>query len=486
MSALTKLRGLQSLRIQDTDIPLRAYLAAPTELCRGVIHGVEANTPPEELAANLISTGASIISARMMGRTETALITFAGSPTPRYVIYHNTEFRCYPQKPKAQFCSRCHKHRPPSGRLSPCLHQPCSAQPCSGISPAWQRIKQHDCVPKCRLCRGSSQPALRPSVLYTHGCRRTIGRRAYQRCLANRRSQSPALDMTSSDRHDRRHRSIVPKTTMLPIPDIYNGPTSQQRHGSRFHRHNRMFEFACQAILKPTGEVSQQLPSGHIPTLHIVLPPNHTIPELYALMVNLFSHFDRRLATIEEALDHRPCRKRSPPSKNSPPPPSSRDASPKGRTLATAISQGRFCLLNDPAFPTLLGNSVEHGTSPDLSFFQGTGNPSWSLLHESFGSDHSIIEIRLPFMRAQPRPGSRVALAGWHHFRLSDVPTIDPTNPDAWLRALMRNHDWHTKYVAPTADAPFIDPHLVHLWTRAAHSFAVGVGTKPTVACAVE
>ncbi|KAH9373030.1 hypothetical protein HPB48_016693 [Haemaphysalis longicornis] len=47
MSALTKLRGLQYLRIQDTDNPLRAYLAAPTDFCRGVIHGVKANTPPE-------------------------------------------------------------------------------------------------------------------------------------------------------------------------------------------------------------------------------------------------------------------------------------------------------------------------------------------------------------------------------------------------------------------------------------------------------
>ncbi|KAH9364669.1 hypothetical protein HPB48_017945 [Haemaphysalis longicornis] len=67
-------------------------------------------------------------------------------------------------------------------------------------------------------------------------------------------------------------------------------------------------------------------------------------------------------------------------------------------------------------------------------------------------------------MRTQPRLGSRVALTDWHRFRLSDLPTIDPSNPDAWLRALMRNHDGNTKYVAPTADAPFIDPHLVHLW----------------------
>ncbi|KAH9373027.1 hypothetical protein HPB48_016690 [Haemaphysalis longicornis] len=74
MSALTTLRGLQSLRIQDTDNPLRAYLAAPTDSCRGVIHGVKANTPPEEFAANLISTGCFHHLSRHDGRTETALI----------------------------------------------------------------------------------------------------------------------------------------------------------------------------------------------------------------------------------------------------------------------------------------------------------------------------------------------------------------------------------------------------------------------------
>ncbi|KAH9383727.1 hypothetical protein HPB48_025493 [Haemaphysalis longicornis] len=74
MSALTKFRELQSLRIQDTYIPLCEYVAAPTDSCRGVIHGVEATTSPEELPPNLISTSASIISARMLACTETALM----------------------------------------------------------------------------------------------------------------------------------------------------------------------------------------------------------------------------------------------------------------------------------------------------------------------------------------------------------------------------------------------------------------------------
>ncbi|KAH9360787.1 hypothetical protein HPB48_018242 [Haemaphysalis longicornis] len=260
MSALTKLRGLQSLRIQDTDIPLCAYLAAPTDSCRGVIHGVQANTPPEELAANLISTGASIIAARMMGRTETALITFAGSTNPRYVIYHHTEFRCYPQKPKAQFCSRCHNigHRvdvcplPPSTVL-------CTT--CSRDITGLAADQEHDCVPKCHLCQGA-HASTSPKCPTRMDADAQSARRAYQRPLANRRSQRPALDMTSSDPQDRRHRSSS-RRRQRSQSQHRQRPQSQQRHASRFQSqkpglhhliaaspHPNMFDFACQAILK--------------------------------------------------------------------------------------------------------------------------------------------------------------------------------------------------------------------------------------------
>ncbi|KAH9383604.1 hypothetical protein HPB48_025275 [Haemaphysalis longicornis] len=366
MSALTKLRGLQSLRIQDTDIPLRAYLGAPTDSCRGVIHGVQANTPPEELAANLISTGASIISARMMGRTETALITFAGSTIPGYVIYHHTDFRCYPQKPKAQFCSPCHNigHRvdvcplPPSTVLCPT---------CSRDITGLAADQEHDCVPKCHLCQGA-HASTSPKCPTRMDADAQSARRAYQRRLANRRSQRPALDMTSSDTQYRRHRSSSRRRQRSQSRHRQR-PQSQQRHASRFHRqnrspspHRRVTTSQHVRLRLPghtqaqQGEVSQQPSVGaptdpaHPPATPITssltyrnalappgpsnsptlpLPPTapQTIPELYALMVNLFSHLDHRLATIEEAVDHRPRRKRAPPSKNSPPPPCSRDVS---------------------------------------------------------------------------------------------------------------------------------------------------------------
>ncbi|KAH9373031.1 hypothetical protein HPB48_016694 [Haemaphysalis longicornis] len=140
----------------------------------------------------------------MMGHTETARNTFAASIIPRYVIYHHTEFKCYPHKAKVQFCSRSHKlgH---SGRLS--LASINRALPtCSRDITGLAADQEHDCVPKCRLCQGA-HASTSPKCPTRMDADAQSARRAYQRRLANRRSQRPALDMTSSDRQDRRHRS---------------------------------------------------------------------------------------------------------------------------------------------------------------------------------------------------------------------------------------------------------------------------------------
>ncbi|KAH9370542.1 hypothetical protein HPB48_011443 [Haemaphysalis longicornis] len=108
-SAQQKLLTIRSFLLASTEVPVTTYEAAFTDSCRGVIHGVPAGTSPHELLSHLISTGAPIIKARMMGSTETALITFEGSFVPRYVLYYQAKYRCHPERPKAQFCQRCHK-----------------------------------------------------------------------------------------------------------------------------------------------------------------------------------------------------------------------------------------------------------------------------------------------------------------------------------------------------------------------------------------
>ncbi|KAL1484503.1 hypothetical protein MTO96_050025, partial [Rhipicephalus appendiculatus] len=71
-----------------------------------VIHGVPMNTWTETLMAHLrVRThGVEIITARMIGTTKSAAITFFGPTLPRTVYYYGGELRCYPFRPTIQVC----------------------------------------------------------------------------------------------------------------------------------------------------------------------------------------------------------------------------------------------------------------------------------------------------------------------------------------------------------------------------------------------
>ncbi|KAH9376316.1 hypothetical protein HPB48_009151 [Haemaphysalis longicornis] len=91
-SVQQKLLAIRSFFLSSTEVPVTMYEAAPTDSCLGVLHSVPAATSPHELLSHHISTGAPIIEARMMGSTETDLITFEGSFVPRYVLYNQAEY----------------------------------------------------------------------------------------------------------------------------------------------------------------------------------------------------------------------------------------------------------------------------------------------------------------------------------------------------------------------------------------------------------
>ncbi|KAG0444488.1 hypothetical protein HPB47_013739 [Ixodes persulcatus] len=77
-----------------------AYPAMPEGTIRGVIREVEENTDPARLKDSIyVEDGTEIISARMLGKSNSAIITFNGNRLPRYVIYRATRTRCYPYRP---------------------------------------------------------------------------------------------------------------------------------------------------------------------------------------------------------------------------------------------------------------------------------------------------------------------------------------------------------------------------------------------------
>ncbi|KAH9367749.1 hypothetical protein HPB48_010328 [Haemaphysalis longicornis] len=128
-----------------TTYELQPYLKSGA----GVIHGLDQDTTTAQLPHILAPTGingASIIDARMLGTTTSALITFEGKHVPFYVKAYGTLYRCRPYRQTVKHCSLCGElgHRRdvcPEPDKNVCVK-------CNVREPT----PDHECTPKCLLC----------------------------------------------------------------------------------------------------------------------------------------------------------------------------------------------------------------------------------------------------------------------------------------------------------------------------------------------
>ncbi|KAG0425798.1 hypothetical protein HPB47_027058 [Ixodes persulcatus] len=82
---------------------VNSYVVAPDGVSRGVIHGIDPETPPEELMLPL--------RVRTQG-TKTAVVTFSSHVVPGYVYYYGEETECHPYNPTKQIRrSPYHEHQ---------------------------------------------------------------------------------------------------------------------------------------------------------------------------------------------------------------------------------------------------------------------------------------------------------------------------------------------------------------------------------------
>lgn len=141
-------RRITTLSINGRPHSVNAYVATSEGTTKGVIHGLDPHTTPEALKANLrIRTqGVEILQARMFRNTKTAVITFFGRITPRYVYYNGGELACYPYKVTTQVCKVCHQ----MGHRSDVCPQPDTpvCHTCGQQDP----VDGHECAPKCAAC----------------------------------------------------------------------------------------------------------------------------------------------------------------------------------------------------------------------------------------------------------------------------------------------------------------------------------------------
>ncbi|XP_072145253.1 uncharacterized protein [Dermacentor andersoni] len=144
-------RRITSLTIEGRSYDVNAYVAAPENTRRGVIHGVDPRATPEELKTDLWTRtqGVTIHSARRLGKTKTAVITFDGPITPKHVIYCGAEYKCYPYRPTRQICYVCCQQ----GHRSDVCPTP-DAKACKQCG-MQNPPKDHQCTPRCLICGGN-------------------------------------------------------------------------------------------------------------------------------------------------------------------------------------------------------------------------------------------------------------------------------------------------------------------------------------------
>ncbi|KAH7952974.1 hypothetical protein HPB49_002998 [Dermacentor silvarum] len=100
-----KILKIKTLGLNGTKHPINTYITTPEGYLKGVIHGLERATPKDELLSNLQmrTQRVTIVQARMLAKSETAVITFDGPIVPRFVYYYGGEMPCVPYRPTRRY-----------------------------------------------------------------------------------------------------------------------------------------------------------------------------------------------------------------------------------------------------------------------------------------------------------------------------------------------------------------------------------------------
>ncbi|KAH8029982.1 hypothetical protein HPB51_006188 [Rhipicephalus microplus] len=145
------MRGVTSLNINGRPHPVNVYVTAGEGTKKGVIHGIEPHTPSETIKASIRfrTQSVTLVDARMLGDSQSAVLTFFGDILPRYVYYRGGEKECIPFRNTVQFCRACGA----VGHRTDVCPQPDSpvCHTCRMSNPE----VNHNCTPTCAICTGN-------------------------------------------------------------------------------------------------------------------------------------------------------------------------------------------------------------------------------------------------------------------------------------------------------------------------------------------
>lgn len=143
------LSEITTLQISTVLCEFSTYMKPPPGTCRGVIHGLEPTITEANLHDYLQANKPTLIHARIMGHTSSALLTFQGLHVPFYVKVGSVLLRCRPFRRSVQVCRLCGEL---GHRMDVCPQPDNPKCPDCGLSTP---SADHECNPMCQLC---SQP----------------------------------------------------------------------------------------------------------------------------------------------------------------------------------------------------------------------------------------------------------------------------------------------------------------------------------------
>lgn len=139
----------------------------------------------------------------------------------------------------------------------------------------------------------------------------------------------------------------------------------------------------------------------------------------------------------------------------------------KGHSLYDETIDAGYQLLNDPNAPTRNGTSTQSDTSPDLAFVNmdlARRGVTWNNTGETLGSDHYILEIKLPITE-DTQKSQLQQITDWQNYRKKLDINVTETIEDieAWTNMLNATTKEATQTVEAEPETAVLDSRLAHL-----------------------
>ncbi|XP_049275351.1 uncharacterized protein LOC119405412 [Rhipicephalus sanguineus] len=139
--------NIKEIQVNGKSYATAAYITAPENTSKGVIHGIPTYDNQEDIEKSLVNQrNPTILHARRMGLTDSVVIVFEGSFVPYFVYYRGAEYRCLLYKKQYETCTTCGR----VGHRADVCPQPDSKK-CRGCG-VLDPTDDHQCDPQCYLC----------------------------------------------------------------------------------------------------------------------------------------------------------------------------------------------------------------------------------------------------------------------------------------------------------------------------------------------